>query len=490
MPANAVTRSLAELKRAGILAFRDGSCDFAHDLIREVTYSRLSAAQRTLMHRHAARVLQSRDDGAGALASDVAYHAERGAELRLAAGAAARAGQRALRLAAREEAYALAERGLHSLAKLEGRNGHPHGSRRTEGAAAGHDDRASDHETRAALLHILVHAGLGRRDVRRLNCELKALARSARRCGARAAERTAHYLRSIVAEEAGDFARAREHSLRAERAGRSGDDRTRLAALANTARCLVQLERDPRRARTLLAEAETLSAELRETVLDIPWGRGLLAALEGDEERARGALEEAAQLARERDNHWAEYECLAALSRLDLESGHPDGVLRRDPKLRGVADRLGEGSDLPFAVALRELAAVAGRGDAAPGPSGEEGDRLDRALAALRAADTKGRLAYALNMAAEQDLRKGAVERAIERAAEAREAASAVGRPVQMARACALRGLAELTRGDVEAARAQRDRIEAELARLGPNVGARAEWIRLDTALEAAEAGS
>ena len=445
--------SIDELQRRGILVRHGRQCDFAHDLMRTTTYGSIPGAQRSILHRHVARMLDAEATNEPALAADVAYHAQRGGDRARTVRASIAAAEHALRLAARDEAYTLARRALYELGRGEPIEG--------------------DLEQRAALLRILVHAGLGRRNAQALAKRLRRLAEDARRTRATSVERMACYLLSIVHEEAGDFDRARDYSLRAEQAGRESDATTRLAALANTARCLVQLERDPPRARALLGEAETLAIELGTHVVDLAWGRGLLHALEGDTDAARAALTRGAELARDKRDHWAEFECLAGLSQLDLENGDNEAVLRRDPELRAVAARLGEGSDLPFATILRALAS------ARLGPASE----LEAALTSLRQADTKGRLAYALNVAAEDDLRAGRLRLASARAAEAFEAAESVGRPVQMARARAVQGLVAIARGDRPEAERQRERIAADLDRLGPHVGARAQWVRLDLAL-------
>jgi hypothetical protein len=409
------------------------------------------------MHRQSARMLHALSDEQGLYASDLAYHAARGGIWDVAAKSAVRAGERALRLAAREEAFALAQRGLRDLDMMET------------------DDRVGAMEIRAGLLRVMVHAGLGRRDVSALREELTSLIAEAQRCRETSVERGAYYLLSIIAEESGDFDAAQKHSLDAERIGRSADDPTRLAALANTARCLVQLEREPLRARRLLEEAESLAAELDERVLDIPWGQGLLSAMEGDTASARAALEDGTQRAAELGNHWAEFECLAGLTKLDLEVGALQGVVDRHPRLLAAAARLGEGSETPFARALHALAMSQ--------LAAAEPEALESALQALRRADTKGRLAYALNVAAEEDLRRGDLASAARRAQEAREAAEQVGRPVQMARAAVIWGLAEMSRGDVQAAGALADRVRKDLARHGPNVAVQAHLMRLEAAL-------
>ncbi len=57
---------------------------------------------------------------------------------------------------------------------------------------------------------------------------------------------------------------------------------TRCLQLANTGRCLLDIEADPARGRALLDEAAALAAGLGLQVMEIEWGRGLVARAEGD----------------------------------------------------------------------------------------------------------------------------------------------------------------------------------------------------------------
>jgi hypothetical protein len=111
-----------------------------------------------------------------------------------------------------------------------------------------------------------------------------------------------------------------------------------------------------------------------------------------------------------------------------LEQGRLDVAFARCADLEPLAAKLGDGSELPFARALSALTKVA-RGDG-------DGDReLEKALAGLRAIDTKGHLAYALNFMANLDLGAGRFPLAQKRAEEALHAAEAVGRRTEVARA-------------------------------------------------------
>jgi DNA-binding SARP family transcriptional activator len=437
----ALLAGIEELERHGILRAGDDlpepTYDFAHDLIRRAAYRQLSAPRRRLVHRQIARALTARPDPDGALAGEVAHHAAAGGDDALAAAAAAAAGERSLRLFAFAEAAELAQRGLASLRRARGL------------------PREARIERHLALLRVYVHSRLGRRRAAELEAELAALVEEAQEAGLHPQVQVGLYLLSVLGEESGDFAKAEGHSLHAAAAARGADPATALRALANTGRCLAQLEREPARAEALLAEAAARAADLGpqgidriglDDLIDLPWGLGLTRLFAGDEAAAAAHLERALALARRAGDHWAEYECMARLAMIDLEAGRPAAALARMPALAAVADRLGEGSEGPLAAALDALARAA---------LGEErvGERLEAALAMLRAIDTKGLLAYAQNLAAELDLAAGRPAEARRRAGEALAAASVVERRSQMALARAVLARAAMAAGDRIASR-------------------------------------
>jgi hypothetical protein len=228
-------------------------------------------------------------------------------------------------------------------------------------------------------------------------------------------------------QQTGDAAGAQQATLAAERSARLADAITRCQQLANTGRCLIDIEADGERARSLLADAAALAAELQLPLMELEWGRGLAARADGDLAAARTSLERAVALARAAANHWREYECMLALATVEFELGRYDDVLRHVDAVADAARRMGE-SQVPFADALAALSRQR---------LGEPGaDAAVRAsLAALRERDAKAHLAYALNEAAALALHAGAVGDAASLATEALDAAQAVRRPSQIARA-------------------------------------------------------
>jgi hypothetical protein len=437
LPPAELLAGLGELERHGVLRAGEAAFDFSHDLLRQAAYRQLSAPRRRLVHRQIARVLAAEPDSDGALAGDVAHHAALGGDGELAATAAVRAGERCLRLFAPAEAAELAERALPLVRGLP------------------RDVRL---RLQIALLKVYVHSSLGRRRAAELAAELGGLVAEAEAAGRHAEVQSGLYLLSVLSEESGNFAAAESHSLHAVEATRDADPATAVRALANTGRCLAQLEREPRRAAALLKEAAELARDNvpEPEVIDLPWGLGLVCLFSGDEAPAIRHLERALQLARRAQDHWAECECMARLAMIDLEAGRPALALARAPELSAATARLGEGSEAPMAEAL---AAVARLALAEAGAA----ERLEAAVATLRAIDTKGSLAYVQNLAAEIDLAAGRPERARQRAEEALRAAAAVDRRSQTALARALLARADLAAGDRGSAAARlQDAVDPE----------------------------
>jgi hypothetical protein len=237
---------------------------------------------------------------------------------------------------------------------------------------------------------------------------------------------------------------AREATLAAERATRRGDAATHCVQLANSGRCLLDIEADIERGRELLAQATVRAAALGLQVMEIEWGRGLLARAAGDLEGAREALAGAVALARRAANHWREFECMVWLATVELEQGRHEDVLRHVEEILEAAARMGE-QDAPFAQALAALARLrAGedgggdgggdgpRGGGGPGGAGKDvlADVLASA-AALRERDDKAHLAYVLNELADEALAAGRLEVAAQSAAEAFAVAKAVRRATE-----------------------------------------------------------
>ena len=214
--------------------------------------------------------------------------------------------------------------------------------------------------------------------------------------------------------------KAEASTLRAAAAGRTADDATRAHQLANTARCLLELETEIGRSRDLIREAGDIVDTLRLELCELHWARGLLHRWDGEAEMASASIARALALAREDEDRWREYKCLTWLAMVAQELGRYDEMQARCAELRTVAARLGE-DETPFVATLQGLALLAAGNASAS-------DVLGDALRRLRILDDKSYLAYALNCAAQLHLLGGRIDQVRDCAAEALVAASAMRR--------------------------------------------------------------
>lgn len=381
--------------------------DFAHDLIRQAAYRQTSEARRQLVHLEIARVLSQLPDPGALLAADVAHHAALGGDDELCVRACIAAGQRCVRVFANLEAQALADRGRQRLDRLAT------------------SVRVPLH---MALLRVSIESGAWRLCSREIESELTRTVLEAQSAGLSGEVAAGWELLSELHEEVGNTASAQRTVVLAEQASRDADPETKARAIARAGRCLAQLEKDMPHAKALLEEAVVLSAPLRLDLPDISLGLGLIRYQEGEHDDSERLLSNGWVVAGRQLNHWLASESLSRLIMLLLERGQLDAAGARCAELEPLAAKLGDGSELPFARTLSALTRVA-RGDV------DGSAELEGALGGLRAIDTKGHLAYALNFVASLDLRAGRISLAKARAEEALSAAEAVGRRTEVARA-------------------------------------------------------
>jgi len=438
---NGLVGALETLERHSLLvAARDarepgGTYAFAHDVVRAAVYAEMSDPRRRLMHWRVAQALAAQDDPAALHAGELARHAALAGEAAMAARACVAAGRRCLRVFANAEADALARRGTH------------------------YAEEVAEPE-RTKLLIELAEVGVAARrpeDPEALARSIEALAERALDQGCPEHARLGFHVVSHLRWERGDSAAAERDTLRAERAGRAADDRERIVAMAATAQCLALLERDLDHADALLMEARALGRRLGLEPLAIPVAIGILHQHRGEEAAARDQLERALVAARRENDHEQAYQALEHLVRLDVDTGDLEAARDRIGQLLGIAERLREGSEAPFARALLALTAYAK-------DRPESVEELDRAAETLRQVDAKFRLAWILTRAAQADLGRGDATRARVRAAEALDLALAVRRPSEAMFARSLLVRAAEALGDLAAARQQRAALRREPA--------------------------
>jgi DNA-binding SARP family transcriptional activator len=453
-PEISVLRELDGLERRGLLrSLPDARYDFVHDIVRRETYRRLSQPHRRIIHRRLSQALAEAARSNESLFGDLAHQAGLAQEHGLAAEACLSVGERCLRLFANAEAANAADRGL---AHLE------------------HVTAASEHvRLQISLFRIKIFAAASPAmpAVPELMDDLRRAIDHAESLGLHAAASQGSHLLSWITQRRNDTSGVRVATLHAEAMSRTTDEATRCHQLANTGRCLLDVEQEIDQARAFLQEADMLAGRLNLRFVELDWGKGLIARWDGDLEAAHAAMSRALALARMREERWREIECLVWLAKIDLERHRPDAVTAWCEDMIGVAARIGD-PQAPMAEVLAALADHRKRGRAAV-------PDLEKALACLRAFDDKAALAYALNQYASVELEQGNCEAAQKLAEEALTAATAARRTTEVVVANTILLRASTTKGDRSAAM-------LPLGRLKSTGGAQALSARARSSMEAA----
>lgn len=403
-----------------------GDYAFAHDVVRRVVYTEISEPRRRLMHWKIARTIREMDDPDGTLAGEIAHHAGQAGEAAMAAEACVAAGNRCLRLFANSEALSLSNRGMRYAEELP-------------------------EAERVRLALELIEIRLAARRPPALDsaaAEIEELANRALDQGSLEHARLGFHMISWLRWEGGDWSDARRQILRAEEVSRSGDERQRVVAMAEAARCLTLLERDLGQAEALLLEAAALASRLGLQPIAVADGTGMLRLHRGEMDEAASLFETTRGLARQERDRMNEFRALEHLFMVELSRGRHQEANRISGELLTIGGKLREGSEAPFARALESLSRYAMEGD-------EAVPDLDRALEELRAADAKHRLAYALTRAAVLDLERGDALRSRERAEEALRLAGLLERPSEIAMARVVLVRAAAAQGDERGSRLQ-----------------------------------
>jgi hypothetical protein len=392
-----------ELSSLLVRELRDGADGddyrFAHEVVRRVVYADLSEPRRRLMHRRVAHALQERGELNEARVAELAHHATLARDHDLAARACCAAAVRCKRLFADGEAVKLARRGLRHAERLEGLERIKRTIELLEVELA--CEQPAEPEAQKLRLRELGDQALAE--------------------GATAHARRAYYMLSLLNWELGAWSEAHRDVLQIELLGRSGDEAEHAASMAEAARCLVLLERDLSLAGAMLVEAEARAQRHGLTLCALYDARGMLLAHQGKPEAALAQLESAERLAIAERDLLLEYYVLEHRATVEIEREAFERAGTIAQRMMEVGSRLREGSEAPFA---RTLAALARYG------TGEhDQSELLAGLEALRLADAKYRLAYALTRAALLDVACGEIERALLRAQQARPIAELLERP-------------------------------------------------------------
>ena len=431
IPELQLAERIERLERRGLLRpTSEGHCDFCHDLVRQVTYRKLSQVRRRIIHRRIAAALAAATQLDGALNGDLVRHAGLAEDYPLAVRACVAAGDRCLRMFANTEAVAVADMG------------HPYLQHISSGPDRTRLQIALLNVKIQGAFHIFAPLEPTESRVVALLGEVRRAADEAEVMGLSEEAAAAYNLIAWLTWRLNESDTARAATLDAERTSRTADDATRCLHLANTGRCLLDVEADVERARRFLTDAAALASKLNLHVVEIEWGLGLIARWDGDLERAHAHTERAVSLARIRENRWRELECMLWLAKIDLELERFDDAIEQCEGMLRLAERI-DGALTPIAKALRLLARLR--------KSRRRAEReVEECVVELRKFDDKANLAYFLNGCALFELEYGRRDRARAHAREAFAAASAVKRTTEMVVASAVLARLPLADNDQE----------------------------------------
>lgn len=415
--------------QAMLHATDDGGLRFAHELIARAVYTGISPMRRQLMHRRVAEWMEQDLAFELARAADLAHHATHSGDAGLAARALVAAGRLCLRFFANHDALSLASRGLQLAVQLPA---------------------AEQVRVRIDLYDVMLWAAPPD-DWQEAAQQFTVLAEQALDHGALAHARKAYQMAAWLRWEHGNWSDAREQSLQSERVTRGCSDEEHIVGLAETAKCLVMLERDLAQADAMLMEAQALSSRRHFAHRAIPAGLGMLRFYENRLDEAEELFLQARTLCKSAGDRINEYLANEYLVMVDIQRGRWQAARERSTELALLGGKLCWGSEAPFAHALIGLCALALE---------DESATLDTALEDLRLADAKHRLAYVQTRAALLDCMRGRHDAAHARAGEALACAQALERATEMLVARAVLSQCALACGDRAEAEAHVHAVE------------------------------
>lgn len=447
-PSNAIG---SELSSGG--TGREQGYDFAHDIVRQVVYRRLSEPRRCLVHLQIAHQLHQRftqsssqSNAAHGLASDIAHHASLGGDHELAASTALAAAEQCLKLFAYAEAGEMAQRGIQHCNYL--------------------DDRTRI-RLHLSLLWVLNIAGVTGDRLTQLEQDVQHLMQEAIRLGLKEEEAIGLEILMLLNVNQSNFTDLHEHSLRATEISRVANPATAARLLAYSGSCWAEIGREMQRAEALLREAESLAARVGIKPIDLLCGLGCLDSYYAHYAEAKTQLQQALQLAQAEQDHWRECNILSYLAMAELESGQPVTALPYCNEMAIVAAKIqGEGAERAIATALAALASYQLQ------PSEADVD-LERAVTLLYQVDAKRMLSYVLIGSAEVDLANQQLERASTRAEAALQAAQIINQPCETALAGAILVQTALALGEPDRAATQWEFLQNQIDRRDLSVRAK-----------------
>ena len=430
LAAETVGASLERAEQKGILAASGAGLRFSHELVARGVYTDISPVRRQVMHRRVAALMEADSRMDLDHAAQLAHHASLSGDAGLAARALVLAGRLCLRFFANDKAAQHARRGLQLTAQLSGAE-----------------------RVRVCIdLHDVLLSSSPVDDWESAAAEYVALAEEALDLGDLEHARLGYHMAAVLRWEHGQWSGAQEVSLQAARIVRGGGDEQNIIGLAETAKCLVMLERDLPQADAMLMEAQALAERNRFRHHSILIGRGLLCLHEDRLDEAAELFLEARSLSKAAGDHISEFQANENLVLIAWYQGDCVRALKLCEPLRELAGKLRDGSEQPLAQAVYGLCLYHEHDDPEP---------LNQAIEDLRIADAKHRLAYTQSRAAMIDLERGRVESAVARAREALQSAELLRRPTEMLIAHLALYHAGMATGDERAIAAESEAMSA-----------------------------
>jgi DNA-binding SARP family transcriptional activator/predicted ATPase len=401
LPAESVGIAMEKAEQQGILLATGGIPRFSHELLARGIYRDISPVRRQVMHRRIAQMLEQDTRADPEHAAQLAHHASHSGDAALAARAMVLAGRLCLRFFANDQAQQHARRGLQLASGIP----------------------VADRVRVSIELHDVLLASSTVGDWEAAATEYVALAEQALDMGDLEHARLGYHMASVLRWEHGHWTGAQEVSMQAARIARGGGEEQNIIGLAETAKCLVMLERDLPQADAMLMEAQALAERKRFHHHSILIGRGLLRMHQDQLDEATELFLEARTLSKAAGDHISEFQANENLVLIAWYQGDCNRALELCEPLRELAGKIREGSEEPLARALYGLCVYHVNDDAAA---------LDQAVADLRIVDAKHRLAYTQSRAAIIDLDRGRFDSARARAEEALSCAELLQRPTEM----------------------------------------------------------
>lgn len=396
-----VAEALVAAERQSMLQSTERGLRFSHHLVARLVYAEIPPARRRVMHRRVAELLEQDTAVDLTHAADLARHAMQSGDPALAARATVSAGRLCVRFFANDDAQALVRQGM-VLAK-----------------------QLPDVERVRVTLDLcdIMLTAAPPEDWEAAATEYAMLAEQALDLGALSHARLGYHMASYLRWLHGHWSGAREETLQAERAARGASEEDHIIGMAETAKCLALLERDLPQADAMLMEAKALAVRRRMSHHAIPAALGMLRFQENRLDEAEELFKEVRTLCKAAGDRLNEFQANEYLFMIEVERGRFDAARVRCSALLEIGEKLGGGSEGPFARAVDGLCRYAIE---------DCSDGLDAVLDDLRSADAKHRLAYTLTRAALIDIERGRADVARERASEALACAQVLERRTDM----------------------------------------------------------